>query len=452
MKAAARGFQVEYAIEAALLGLFMIAACGFTVLLEHPASPVRHTLPDPVIRRMLMGLAMGSTAVTLIYSPWGKRSGAHMNPAVTLTFARLGKVAPRDAALYVGGQFVGGLAGVFVASLALGGLLTDRATNYAATLPGPPGLAVAFGAEALITFVLMSVILVVSNHARWARWTGLCAGLLVAIYITVEAPLSGMSMNPARTFGSVAFTRDWTALWIYFVAPPLGMLAAAEAYVRRRGPEAVFCAKLCHAEPCRFCEWRLAEGRKWNQSPSGVVPTPSPPAATHQGERSMRRRTWIIGLVVLGAIGWYLFRPELLFVKTTVNEELPAEVAAQTERAGASVASGALLTGQFRSLAHQTVGTAAVHELAGRRILRLTGFSTSNGPDVRVYLVAANDAADNESVTKAGFVELGKLKGTQGDQNYDIPADVDLQKYRAVTIWCRRFSVNFGTAPLTPAS
>jgi hypothetical protein len=166
----------------------------------------------------------------------------------------------------------------------------------------------------------------------------------------------------------------------------------------------------------------------------------------------MRRRTWIVGLVVLGAIGWYLFRPELLFVKTTVNEELPAEVAAQTERAGASVASGALLTGQFRSLAHQTVGTAAVHELAGRRILRLTGFSTSNGPDVRVYLVAANDAADNESVTKAGFVELGKLKGTQGDQNYDIPADVDLQKYRAVTIWCRRFSVNFGTAPLTPAS
>jgi aquaporin Z len=97
MKAAARGFQVEYAIEAALLGLFMIAACGFTVLLEHPASPVRHTLPDPVIRRMLMGLAMGSTAVTLIYSPWGKRSGAHMNPAVTLTFARLGKVAPGGA-------------------------------------------------------------------------------------------------------------------------------------------------------------------------------------------------------------------------------------------------------------------------------------------------------------------------------------------------------------------
>jgi hypothetical protein len=166
----------------------------------------------------------------------------------------------------------------------------------------------------------------------------------------------------------------------------------------------------------------------------------------------MRRRTWIVGLVVLGAIGWYLFRPELLFVKTSVNESLPTEVAVQTATAGAKLESGVLLSGQFRSLAHETAGTAAVHDLGDRRILRLTGFSTSNGPDVRVYLVAANDAADNESVTKAGFVELGKLKGTQGDQNYDIPAGLDLDKYRAVTIWCHRFNVNFGTAPLTPAS
>jgi hypothetical protein len=166
----------------------------------------------------------------------------------------------------------------------------------------------------------------------------------------------------------------------------------------------------------------------------------------------MRRRTWIVGLVVLGAIGWYLFRPELLFVKTTVNESLPVEVATKTDVAGGTAESGVLLSGQFRSYAHETVGTAAVHELGGHRVLRLTGFSTSNGPDVRVYLVAANDATDDETVTKAGFVELGKLKGTQGDQNYEIPAGLDLEKYRAVTIWCRRFNVNFGTAPLTPAS
>jgi hypothetical protein len=163
----------------------------------------------------------------------------------------------------------------------------------------------------------------------------------------------------------------------------------------------------------------------------------------------MRRRTWIAGLAVAGAIGWYLFRPELLFVKTTVNESLPEVAVAQTANADA----GVLLSGAFRSIAHETRGSATVHDLGGgRRVVRFTDFATSNGPDVRVYLVAAPDAPDNETVTKAGFVELGKLKGTEGDQNYEIPADLDLGKYRAVTIWCRRFSVNFATAPLTPAS
>jgi len=168
----------------------------------------------------------------------------------------------------------------------------------------------------------------------------------------------------------------------------------------------------------------------------------------------MRRRTWIAGLLVVGAIGWYLFRPELLFVKTKVSESLPSEVAAQTAMtAGTEAGTGVVLQGRFHSVAHETEGTASVHELGGgRRVLRLTEFATSNGPDVRVYLVAAPDASDNETVTKAGFVELGRLKGTEGDQNYEIPADLDLNSYRAVTIWCRRFSVNFATAPLTPAS
>lgn len=168
----------------------------------------------------------------------------------------------------------------------------------------------------------------------------------------------------------------------------------------------------------------------------------------------MRRRTWIAGLVVVGAIGWYLFRPELLFVKTRVNESLPTEVAAQTANMESEdAAAGVLLSGTFHSVAHETRGTATVRELGGgRRVLRFTDFVTSNGPDVRVYLVAAADASDNETVTKAGFVELGKLKGTEGDQNYEIPAGLDLGKYRAATIWCRRFSVNFATAPLTPAS
>lgn len=169
----------------------------------------------------------------------------------------------------------------------------------------------------------------------------------------------------------------------------------------------------------------------------------------------MKRRSWIAGLVVLGAVGWYLFRPELLFVHKRVNEALPAVTAAAAEgqtSAGATVPA-ALLSGRFHSVAHETRGSATVHWLpSGKRVLRLTEFATSNGPDVRVYLVAASDASDNETVKRAGFIELGKLKGTEGDQNYDVPADLNLNKYRAVTIWCRRFSVNFATAPLTPVS
>jgi len=159
----------------------------------------------------------------------------------------------------------------------------------------------------------------------------------------------------------------------------------------------------------------------------------------------MKRRIWILILAIVLGLGWYAFRPELLFVRTSVNEGLPV-VAAQPPAT-------ALLGGKFKSVAHETRGTATVYRLDdGRRVLRLSDFATSNGPDVRVYLVAAHDAGDAETVKKAGFVEVGKLKGTDGDQNYEVPADLDLGKYRAVTIWCRRFSVNFGTAPLTPAS
>ena len=160
----------------------------------------------------------------------------------------------------------------------------------------------------------------------------------------------------------------------------------------------------------------------------------------------MKRRSWILALVVLGGAGWYLFRPELLFVNKRVNEGLVAT------SQGAS-AQMVVLRGQFHSVAHETKGTASVHELGGGgRVLRLTDFKTSNGPDVRVYLIAARDASDNATVTKSGYLELGKLKGNEGDQNYEIPAGTDLTKYHAVTIWCYRFNVNFATAPLTPAS
>src|SRR5262249_62002138 len=117
---AVRGHWPEYLIEAAGLALFMISAGAFGTLLEYPQSPVRGMFPDPFLRRALIGIAMGATAIGLIYSTWGRQSGAHFNPAVTLAFSRLGQVAPWDGGFFVIAQFLGGLAGVLGISALLG--------------------------------------------------------------------------------------------------------------------------------------------------------------------------------------------------------------------------------------------------------------------------------------------------------------------------------------------
>ena len=165
----------------------------------------------------------------------------------------------------------------------------------------------------------------------------------------------------------------------------------------------------------------------------------------------MRKRNALIGLaIVVVAGGWYAFRPERLFVNQTVNESL-GSVSAPADPTTAATAAGPtpLATGKFHSNAHDTKGVATVIDFGGgRRVLRLTDFATSNGPDVRIYLVAAADVQDNATVKSAGFVELGPMKGNIGDQNYEIPASVDLANYKTVTIWCKRFNVNFGSAPL----
>ena len=154
---------------------------------------------------------------------------------------------------------------------------------------------------------------------------------------------------------------------------------------------------------------------------------------------SNRLKVGVFVVLILVGAAWYAFRPERLFINQKVNEQFPT----------AAAASNKLASGQFHNGAHETKGTASVFQLAdGKKTLRLTDFATSNGPDVHVYLVAAPDAKDNDAVTKAGFVDLGSLKGNIGDQNYELPANTDLAKYRAVTIWCKRFNVNFGTAAL----
>jgi hypothetical protein len=151
-----------------------------------------------------------------------------------------------------------------------------------------------------------------------------------------------------------------------------------------------------------------------------------------------------VGVVVL-AIAWYAFRPELLFINKTVSEEFPGGAAVASIEKGPMV----VTKGAFKGLAHETKGLASIYQLSnGKRTLRLTEFETSNGPDVHVYLTAAEVEKGNDSIKQTGFIDLGSMKGNKGDQNYDIPEDIDLNKFKNVTIWCARFGVNFGQAPL----
>jgi len=253
-----RAHWPEYVMEAAGLGAFMVSAGLVATLLEHPASPLHQALPSPLLRRALMGIAMGLTAIALVYSPWGRRSGAHLNPAMTLIWLRLGKVAPWDAAFYVAAQFIGGTTGTFLVSALLGSAFRGPPISAIATTPGPAGPLAAFLAEAAMAFGLMLLVLTATGTPRVMRLTGLFAGTLIALYITVEAPLSGMSLNPARTTSSALAGGPWTHLWIYYLAPPLGMLLAVEAYRLLRRDRPVACAKLDHSphHRCIHCGYQ----------------------------------------------------------------------------------------------------------------------------------------------------------------------------------------------------
>jgi aquaporin Z len=159
-------------------------------------------------------------------------------------------------------QFVGGLGGILLVAAIAARFLSHPSVNYAVTVPGPGGPWVAFAAEAGISFVLVMVVLVLTNRGSVAPFTGIVAGICVAAFITFESPLSGMSMNPARTFGSAFLPHLWQSLWLYFTAPPLGMLFAAEVYVLCKCR--VACAKYHHENQfrCIFCEYQVVRQKQ----------------------------------------------------------------------------------------------------------------------------------------------------------------------------------------------
>jgi aquaporin Z len=258
---ALRAHWPEYLIEAWALGMFMVSAGLVATLFGYAGSPLPDSLRNPAVARVLGGIAMGLTAIALIYSPWGQRSGAHMNPAVTLTFLRLGKVKPWDAAGYIVAQFVGGTIGVYLVIALVREAFTKAPVTYAVTLPGPQGPAVAFSAEVAISALLIFVILSAANSVRYAKLAGVFAGTLVATYISLESPLSGMSMNPARTFASAFPGGVWTAFWIYLTAPVLGMQLGATVYAFAKGWHVPGCAKLVHGQRQRCIHCGYEPGR-----------------------------------------------------------------------------------------------------------------------------------------------------------------------------------------------
>lgn len=255
----------EYLMEAAEVALYLFLTCVLASLLLYPASPVRSFVGSATGLRALMGLAVGATVVAIVMSPWGQQSGGHFNPALTLAFYRLGRMSLPDAVFYTVAQFSGAVGGVCIARFLFPDTVSRRALRYAVTAPGVRGSAVAFIGELTISFVLMSTILIASNREALARYTPYFVGFLYAAFITLESPLSGMSMNPARSFAPALHTSYWHALWLYFLAPTLGMLVAAEVFLRVRGGVHPFCAKLHHANKkrCIFCH--------------GIAPQPAKP-------------------------------------------------------------------------------------------------------------------------------------------------------------------------------
>ncbi len=220
----------HYFAEAAGLAFFMLGASIITTQLRYKEAWLHGVISDPFAQMATLGALMALVVAIIIYTPWGNKSGAHINPAVTLAMWRLGKIDAHDALFYIFSQFSGAIVAVQVAGLILGRGYTKDGTNYVVTQPGAAGATAAFIAEWIISFVLMMVLMWALNNKKREQYAGLMIALLLGFYLVVEEPFSGMSLNPARSFASALAAREWKNLWIYFVAPISAMLVAAELF------------------------------------------------------------------------------------------------------------------------------------------------------------------------------------------------------------------------------
>ena len=188
-----------------------------------------------MLRTIITGILMGATALFIFYSPWTSPSGSHINPAVTLSFLRAGKMCPWDASFYIVFQFVGGTITVFLMQALIGHLLTAPPVSSAVTVPGKYGTLAALFTELIIAFITMSIVLFTSASSLLKKYTRIIAGCLVCTWVIVAGPISGFGMNPARSFASALPAHTWTGFWIYLFAPIVGMLLSTEIYLLLKG-------------------------------------------------------------------------------------------------------------------------------------------------------------------------------------------------------------------------
>jgi aquaporin Z len=211
----------------------MVSACLFGTLLEYPLSVLHLAFPDDFTRRVLMGIAMGLTAYGIIESPWGRKSGAHINPAVTIVHLRMGNISVLNSAGYIIFQAFGATVSVYIMKFLLGSSLTGYPVQTVVTIPYCGHVLHAFWMEFAIAFVLMFALQAVL-HSKYKMHTAKIAGFLVCAYVIIAGPVSGFGMNPARSFASALPAHRWEAFWIYLFVPVVGMLLGNEAQLAVR--------------------------------------------------------------------------------------------------------------------------------------------------------------------------------------------------------------------------
>lgn len=220
-----------YFREALGLGIFMVSACFFGALLESTNTSWHDSLPNALVRNIIMGMMMGATALFIFYSPLTSPSGSHINPAASVSFWRLGKLCHWDLLFYVLFQYVGGTAAVVCMQWVLGETLQAPPVNSVITIPGKYGQTGALITEFLIALITMLMIQFTSDHYKWKRYTRVFSSVLVCCWVIFAGPLSGFGMNPARTFASSWPSGRWDSWWIYQFIPVAGMLLATEIFL-----------------------------------------------------------------------------------------------------------------------------------------------------------------------------------------------------------------------------